>query len=461
MPKIIFTSRYIKNPASSNAGKLIKYMGTREGVEKLPNGIDNSPATKKQNDLICTALKTVPEAWDYPEMKSYLENKTKSNATEFLNEFLERNADRIGGVKKLVSYYAERPGVEKLGKHGLFSQTDDKINLDEVAEEVSNHNGIVWTHVISLKREDAERLGYPYIGDKVVGDIKSAEIKKLLNDKMNEGYAYTTVKKVHNVLNEYFRYLTQQEYIDRNPMISAPMIKKSNFLAAQDKENLPTSETITVFTPEEIKIFKDEAFSTFSNGKRKYQQAAAYILMLNTGLRTGEVLGLINSDIDLENRVMHLNRGVKEISKRNGVTAEKGREVKVGKLKSATSKRDVPLNDTAIEMILDLRNELYFGEDSPLIPDENGNFTRPVNFRKRYYRILKAAGIETKGLHSLRHTFATNLVNGIKQPDGSIKSLTPRQVADLLGHTTSEITELYYVKRDLTKLNGITDGFDM
>ena len=85
-------------------------MGTREGVEKLSNGIDNSPATKKQNDLICTALKTVPEAWDYPEMKSYLENKTKANATEFLNEFLERNADRIDGVKKLVNYYAERLG---------------------------------------------------------------------------------------------------------------------------------------------------------------------------------------------------------------------------------------------------------------------------------------------------------------------------------------------------------------
>ncbi|MDY4084474.1 MAG: MobP3 family relaxase [Ruminococcus bromii] len=160
MPKIIFTSRYIKNPASSNAGKLIKYMGTREGVEKLPNGIDNAPATKKQNDLICIALKTVPESWDYHEMRSYHENKTKSNATEFLDEFLERNADRIDGVKKLVNYYAERPGVEKIGKHGLFSQTDDKINLDNVADGVSSHNGIVWTHVISLKREDAERLGY-------------------------------------------------------------------------------------------------------------------------------------------------------------------------------------------------------------------------------------------------------------------------------------------------------------
>ena len=82
-------------------------------------------------------------------------------------------------------------------------------------------------------------------------------------------------------------------------------------------------------------------------------------------------------------------------------------------LKSATSKRDVPLNDTAIEMILDLRKEFYFGENSPLIPD------------------------------------------------GTIKSLTPRQVADLLEHSTSEITERYYVKKDTTYLSRITDGFEM
>ena len=93
--------------------------------------------------------------------------------------------------------------------------------------------------------------------------------------------------------------------------------------------------------------------------------------------------------------------------------------------------------------------------------DEHGDYTRSVNSRKRYYRILKAAGLETKGLHSLRHTFATNLVNGIKQPNGSIKSLTPRQVADLLGHSTSQIIELYYVKKDTSRLNGMTDGFEM
>jgi len=95
------------------------------------------------------------------------------------------------------------------------------------------------------------------------------------------------------------------------------------------------------------------------------------------------------------------------------------------------------------------------------VPDEKGDFTRPVNFRKRFYRILEAAGIETKGLHALRHTFATNLVNGVKQGNGTIRSLSPREVADLLGHSTSEITERYYVKKDTSRLNGITDGFEM
>ena len=125
------------------------------------------------------------------------------------------------------------------------------------------------------------------------------------------------------------------------------------------------------------------------------------------------------------------------------------------------SEKKLLTNGNAFKMIKELRKEYYFGEDTPLVCDENGNYTRPVNFRKRFYRILKGAGIETKGLHALRHTFATKLVNGIKQPDGSIKSLTPRQVADLLGHSTSEITERYYVKKDTTYLNGITDEFEM
>lgn len=160
MPKLICTSRYIKNSKTKNAGNLIKYMGTREGAEKLPNGYDNSSATQKQHSLICDLLEAYPPMWEYPEFKKYTAECSKGAATECINVVMERNADQIKNVKKLVSYMAERPGVYKIGKHGLFSQTDDKIDLEKVCDEVANHEGVIWTHVVSLTREDAERLGY-------------------------------------------------------------------------------------------------------------------------------------------------------------------------------------------------------------------------------------------------------------------------------------------------------------
>ncbi len=380
----------------------------------------------------------------------------------YMDERGERKRKSFSGTtkaevnKKMVDYVA---AFDKM----VIESDESKKTLEE-----SMNNWLKVFKFPSIERGSYDRLEctakhqvYPLLGNKIVGNVTSTDIRKLLNHWMNEGYAYTTVKKVYNLLMDYFRYLTQQELIQKNPMTAAPMIKKANFLAAQGKENKPTFETVTTFTPEEIERFKTEAARTWSNGERIYQQAATYTLMFNTGLRTGEVLGILNSDVDLEHRVLHLQRGVKEIARRDGAEFTSGREVKVGKLKSASSKRDVPLNQAAIDAILDLRAERYFGEDTPLIPDEHGDYTRPVNFRRRYYRILEAAGIEQKGLHSIRHTFATNLVNGIKQPDGTIRSLTPRQVADLLGHSTSEITEIYYVKKDTARLSGITEGFEL
>ena len=160
MAKIIFSSRYIKNPGKANAGKLLRYAATREGVEKVAVGLDRSPSTVRQQRLIKNILEALPETKDYLEYEDYLKEPCKSNATEFIDAVIERNLDRIGGIKNLVKYYAERPGVEKFGAHGLFSQTDDKIDLDALAAEVSNHKGIIWTHIISLRREDAERLRY-------------------------------------------------------------------------------------------------------------------------------------------------------------------------------------------------------------------------------------------------------------------------------------------------------------
>lgn len=158
MAKIFFTCNYYKNPAKANTGKLLRYIGTRESVEKLPTGIDHAPSTIRQQRLITDIVKAFPHAKEYAEYKNYIGNATKSNATDFINAVIRR--EDIRRLDKLMTYIAERPSVEKLGTHGLFTQTDDKIDLDAVAEEVNAHKGIVFTHILSLRREDAERLGY-------------------------------------------------------------------------------------------------------------------------------------------------------------------------------------------------------------------------------------------------------------------------------------------------------------
>lgn len=160
MAKVIVSSRYVRNTPKRSAANLVRYMGTREGVEKVPVGIEEGPATVRQQRLIHDLIKTDADAKNTFEYQDYENNPTKQNATEFIEAFIERNADRVEEIDKLVTYMAERPGVEKLGPHGLFNQYDDKIDLDSVAEEVGQHQGIIWTHVISLHREDAERLGY-------------------------------------------------------------------------------------------------------------------------------------------------------------------------------------------------------------------------------------------------------------------------------------------------------------
>ena len=160
MAKLIMTSRYLRNTPKRNAANLVRYMGTREGVERVPAAEKLAPATVRQQRLIKDLLKADADAKNYLEYRDYENDPTKRNATEFIDAFVERNADQIAEIDKLVKYMAERPGVEKLGPHGLFGQADDRIDLDSVAEEVGQHQGIIWTHVISLRREDAERLGY-------------------------------------------------------------------------------------------------------------------------------------------------------------------------------------------------------------------------------------------------------------------------------------------------------------
>ena len=165
LSQIIVTSRYLKSGTQKSKNKrrnYTKYIATRETVEVRDQNImdRNDNATKNQEQLLNDLLSDFPEAKKYLEYEDYTVNPTVENASELISTIIERNADVIGNRQNFVGYMAMRPGVQKRGSHGLFNEKDEPIILDRVANEIANHKGNVWSHVISLRREDAIRLGY-------------------------------------------------------------------------------------------------------------------------------------------------------------------------------------------------------------------------------------------------------------------------------------------------------------
>lgn len=160
MSLLIVTSRYLKSGTAktkSQRKNYTKYIATRETVEVREQ---KKYSTENQQKLLNDLLNDFPEAKKYLEYEDYKNISTPENASELISAIIERNADVIGNRQNFVGYMAMRPGVEKRGAHGLFNEQDEPIVLNKVAEEVANHSGNVWSHIISLRRDDAIRLGY-------------------------------------------------------------------------------------------------------------------------------------------------------------------------------------------------------------------------------------------------------------------------------------------------------------
>lgn len=160
MTRFILKWRYIRSSSPKHNQNLVKYIATREGVEKCDESWKHQPATQEQQRLIKELTDDFPDSIQSFEYQDYISSPTKSTASEFINRTIEENVDLIGKKENYVGYIAMRPRVEKQGAHGLFTQNDEVINLSEVAKTVAEHEGAVWTTILSLRREDAEKLGY-------------------------------------------------------------------------------------------------------------------------------------------------------------------------------------------------------------------------------------------------------------------------------------------------------------
>lgn len=160
MAKLITKFKYLKPAARQSAGGYAKYIATREGVEKVDDTFKNDLPTEKQKKLIDKILRDFPDSKDMLEYEDYLKEPTLGNASEFISRALEDNAHKAVGVKTYADYIATRPRAERFGSHGLFTDDGVRVKLEDVSKELNEYDGNVWTVIISLRREDAERLGF-------------------------------------------------------------------------------------------------------------------------------------------------------------------------------------------------------------------------------------------------------------------------------------------------------------
>ena len=156
MARLILKSPYLKCGGRNSVSGYLQYIGTRERVEILP---DDRPPTRKQEQLVSKLTKDFPEAKELGEYLDYEAKPTKANASAFITRALEENWPAVQQSDGYMKYIATRPRAERLGDHGLFGD-EDGVDLEKAIRELDQYTGNVWTHIISLKREDAARLGY-------------------------------------------------------------------------------------------------------------------------------------------------------------------------------------------------------------------------------------------------------------------------------------------------------------
>lgn len=161
MPRLVTKFKYLKpGGRGKSVGGYARYIATREGVEKIDDSHRHAPATQKQQALIEKLLRDFPEIKGSQEYEDFLREQTVGNASEFISIAIEENLDAVANTKTYADYIATRPRAERFGSHGLFTDDGVQVQLSEVSRELNAYKGNVYTAILSLKREDAARLGF-------------------------------------------------------------------------------------------------------------------------------------------------------------------------------------------------------------------------------------------------------------------------------------------------------------
>ncbi|MDE8037453.1 MobP3 family relaxase [Erysipelothrix rhusiopathiae] len=244
MPRIIAKFGYMK-PSNVKRSSFLEYIATRDGVLKNIEKITDKPPTTKQLDLIKKLVNKYPKIMDYESYKTFEENKSVASASEFITEVEESHYRSLNRSKEYIEYIAKRPRVVKEGTHGLFTNTDEKIVLEQLKKRIEKHQGNIWTGIISLKREDAHRLGYE--------DLKSWKI--LVRSLQNE---LSKNIKIDPVNFEWYAAFHNEAHHPHIHLIMFSKDEKQGYLNKKSIDNIRSAFAKEIFKQDLLHIYKSQ-----------------------------------------------------------------------------------------------------------------------------------------------------------------------------------------------------------
>lgn len=272
MARIIMKSPYLK--PNSGGGKhrsnYAKYIATREGVELVEDTTKHLPATVKQEQLVRQLLRDFPDSKEFHEYQDYKQKPTRENASELISRIIEANSGELMDRERYVGYIAERPGVEKLGKHGLFTDEGVPIVLDQVERELAESQSNVWTHIISLHREDAARLGYDSAEDWM----------NLLRSKRN------VIAQQMRIKPENFRWYAAFHDAGHHPyvhMIAYSIDPKEAYLTEKGIEKIKGELAREIFRQDNLCIYQKQTQYRDQLREQGRESVAGIVAQINSG----------------------------------------------------------------------------------------------------------------------------------------------------------------------------------
>ena len=277
MAKLVTKFKYLKPNRKVSAGGYAKYIATREGVEKIDDTKKFAPATEKQKNLIEKILKDFPDSKDMFEYADYLEKQNQGSASDFISRVMEDYACEISGRKAYADYIATRPRAERFGSHGLFTDDGIQVQLSKVAEELNNHKGNIWTAIISIRREDAERLGFN----------TGTRWRDMLRTQ-TEALAKNLKIPIQNL--RWYAAFHNESHHPHVHLIAYSTVENEGYLTQKGVENLRSSFAKDIFQQDLLCVYEKQ-----TEHRDKLRAEARYVV--------DDLVSKINSEIDINSSI--------------------------------------------------------------------------------------------------------------------------------------------------------------